>query len=137
MILIMNRIVRFPVKGGTLRHLLYSKGFTMRANVLRAGLLTATGVLAAVGLVANPQTAHAGYPEGGTYACNTVQADAKGSASGFECLPSPGFPARGPVDKFYLRSVPTGERWFCFTGIATIGISAAPQDVVANGCTRG
>ncbi|MEV6069847.1 hypothetical protein AB0L82_25140 [Nocardia sp. NPDC052001] len=81
-----------------------------------------------------PAVAGAGYPEGGTFACDRVDAKGSHQLNGYGCIASPGFPSQGPVDKFYvqLKQYRTAV-WYCVAGIATIGMRA-PGDLVADGC---
>ncbi|MFI1915004.1 hypothetical protein [Nocardia sp. NPDC020380] len=94
-----------------------------------------SAVAAVAGGMLFPPTANAGYPQGGTFACDRVEHAGAKQLNGFGCLASPGFPTQGPVDKFYVQlKQDPDSRWFCVAGIATIGISAAPGDLVADGC---
>lgn len=105
----------------------------------RSGVRVLVGVAAGAVVVGSgvvwSGAAGAEYPQGGTFACDRVEVSGSNQLEGYGCLASPGFPKRGPVDKFYVQlKQDRNSVWYCVAGIATIGISSAPGDLVADGC---
>ncbi|WP_157556905.1 hypothetical protein [Nocardia acidivorans] len=103
---------------------------------IRVGVVGVVGAAAVAGSVAFPAVGGAEYPKGGTFACDRVEATGERQLEGYGCIASPGFPSQGPVDKFYVQLKQDSKTyWYCVAGIATIGIQAAPGDLVADGCS--
>ncbi|MFJ4658089.1 hypothetical protein ACIP5Y_43055 [Nocardia sp. NPDC088792] len=107
----------------------------MRVKGMRPGMWLMAGAAVVGGGILFPAVADAAYPQGGTFACDRVEATGAHQFEGYGCKASPGFPSQGPVDKFYVQlTQDPGTSWFCVAGIATIGMRSAPGDLVADGC---